>query len=92
MELIYIITENEDHYPIIAASSEEKATQQLFDYMGYPNVDKDVNYLGFDKYIYSEHEDDFVGTYKFEFKYPPMTKKEISTFSLYCKCIDAPQK
>ena len=56
MQLIYIITDHEDGQVLIAASSNEKADQQLFDYMGYgdPAHEADVKYHGFKKYVYSE--------------------------------------
>ena len=88
MQLIWIITTEEDGEPIIAASSQENATQQLFDYMGYPDVDKNVKYFGFKKYIYSEYEDDYVGIYTFEDVYDHQT----DNFRLYCKALDASQK
>ena len=56
MELIWIITDVEDGNVLIAASSQVKATQQLFDYMGYGDAmfENTVKYHGFKKYEYSE--------------------------------------
>ena len=58
MQLIYVITDNEDGQVIIAASSNEKADQRLFEYMGYgdPAHEGDVKYHGFKRYVYSEHD------------------------------------
>lgn len=94
MQLVYIITDNEDGKPIIVASSQEKATQQLFDYMGYnPNeLSDDLIYLGFERYVYSEHEDSYMGMYTFSSLYPWDTEWNLDQFRLYYNVIDDPQK
>ncbi len=100
MQLIYIITDHEDGQVLIAASSNEKADQQLFDYMGYgdPNHEDDVKYHGFNRHVYSEYADDYVGYYKFESLFPSgygdeaELEWEIQRFNLYCKQLDANQK
>ena len=94
MQLIYIITDYEDGQPIIAASTEEKATQQLFDYMGYnpEKLQDDLIYKGFAKYVYSEHEDNYVGMYTFDSLYDWETERNLDRFKLFCKALDSPQK
>ena len=94
MTLIWIITDTEDGNVIIAASSQKNAEQQLFDYMGWqdPRHADTVRYLGFERMIYSEFEDDFVGTYKFESVYPPTKEWVSDTFRLFSVVLDHDQK
>jgi len=89
---IWVIIDTEGNQPIIASSSQENATKQLFEYMGYDPLKEDdnVKYLGFNKYIYSEFEDDYIGEYTFESIWNKET--ETDKFKLYCKILDASQK
>lgn len=97
--LIWIITDTEDGNVIIAASSQEKAQQQLFDYVGYghPAHTDDVIYHGFNKIEYSEHEDDFIGTFKFNLKLPKgygdkiVYEWQFQYFNLFSKELNQPQ-
>ena len=90
--LVYVITDKEDGEVIIVASSQKNAQQQLFDYMGYdPNKPNDyVIYLGYEEYVYSEHEDDFKGVYSFRGKYGEEWVDD--KFNLFCKFLDQNQK
>jgi len=92
MTEIWIILDTDGNQPIIVASSQENATNQLFEYMGYDpsNPTEEVKFLGFNKYIYSEFEDDYIGEYTFESVWKQGT--EIDKFKLYCKELDASQK
>jgi hypothetical protein len=92
MTEIWVIIDTESNQPIITASSQENANNQLFDYMGYDPLieNKEIVYLGFNKYIYSEFEDDYIGVYTFESIWNKKT--ETDKFKLYCKILDAPQK
>jgi hypothetical protein len=96
--LIWVIIDTYNNSPIIVASSKEKAEQQLFDYMGWKNPihEETVRYLGFTPIEYSEHEDDYVGFYKFESLVPQGHNKEheweTDLFQLHCKILDASQK
>ena len=95
MQLIWVITDNEDNNVVIAASSNDNATQQLFDYMGYTNpiFENTVKYHGFKKYEYSEYEDDYVGHYEFESLNPVgygesvAQEWQIDKFNLFCKVV-----
>lgn len=98
--LVWIIVDKEDNNPIIAASTKELAEQRLFDYMGYGNPihAESVKYLGFTPMIYSEYEDDFIGTYKFNSLYPNgfgdniKFEWEIQAFYLFSIELDKEQK
>lgn len=96
---IWIITDEKDGFPIIAASSKELAEQQLFDYMGYKEIDtEELKYLGYTSITYSEHEDNFIGIYRFNGLYPNgfgeniKFEWEIQEFNLFSLVLNASQK
>jgi hypothetical protein len=95
--LTYVITDVKcGNRPIICSSSQEKATQDLFDYMGYSKEQSNIIYHGYkiQKYSDEENEMSFMGTYKFESCYKQKAIKvfEMDIFNLYELVLDANQK
>lgn len=97
--LVYIITDNYDGVPIIAATSHKEAEQQLFDYMGYKGKDTDeLIYKGCFTIDYSEFQDSLICIYTFQSLFPEgfgdniKYDWETQEFKLYCLELNASQK
>lgn len=83
--------------PIITASSQEEAKQQLFDYMGYEGKNNDqVIYNGFVEHQYHEEENErsLIGTFTFHTCYTTYVPKkwEEDKYHLYELTLDQQQK
>ena len=65
---IFVVTEYEDRYPIITASTFEIAKKLLDEYIGIGITDEIID-LGFKEYLYSEFEDSYMGSFVYDVKY-----------------------
>jgi hypothetical protein len=80
--MIHVIIDKLDDKPILTASSEKKATELLDEWMGVGS-DPSSKSLGFVRYVYSEHEDPYIGTYTYECVYGGDDFISIVSFDLY---------
>jgi hypothetical protein len=87
--IIYTIVDNEGNV-ILNASSQEKAKEQLFEYMGL-GIDSYVIYKEFHPYN-PEIPDDYQGYYLFDIEWKkPLGPKYDEKYYLYCKILDESQ-
>ena len=86
--VLYVVTEYEDRYPIITASSFEIAKKLLDEYIGVGITDEIID-LGFKEYVYSEFEDSYMGSFVYDVKYRKIdTEYTTHSYRIYTMYLD----